>query len=345
MSQSAIYQWIKQKAIKQDAVSAALIMADERPAPTDWMPFLKTLFMVLGGLALAVALLFFLAYNWQSMGVIFKFAMVQAGLFLTVLGLWLIKTPAFYNRFNIRPKSLNLMTVIGSVVMVLLIGGLLALFGQVYQTGADPWQLFALWALLISALAITSGQSVLWVMWSSIINVALFLLADSRPLMLLWFNHSADFIWLFFMVNTALWMLLELLSKSSPIKTDKGFYQRCLMADDWGRQLQSLALLMCLTIMGFMAIFEWQSYALTRGLVVLLGLAGLYAYYRYHRPDLLFLAFWMMTLITLLVTLVIQLFDNVFNESVLLLLAILVIALTAAAVAWLKSIQKEWQDE
>src|SRR5690606_16273414 len=29
------------------------------------------------------------------------------------------------------------------------VGGLLALVGQIYQTGADPWQLFLLWAVLL----------------------------------------------------------------------------------------------------------------------------------------------------------------------------------------------------
>ncbi len=35
------------------------------------------------------------------------------------------------------------------LLATLLLGVFLALFGQTYQTGADPWQLFANWALLI----------------------------------------------------------------------------------------------------------------------------------------------------------------------------------------------------
>ena len=34
-------------------------------------------------------------------------------------------------------------------IAVLSVGALMALFGQTYQTGADPWQLFFNWAVVI----------------------------------------------------------------------------------------------------------------------------------------------------------------------------------------------------
>jgi uncharacterized membrane protein len=42
------------------------------------------------------------------------------------------------------------------------IGGLFAFFGQTYQTGADAWQLFALWAALALPLCLGARSDVLW---------------------------------------------------------------------------------------------------------------------------------------------------------------------------------------
>ncbi|TMH00920.1 MAG: DUF2157 domain-containing protein, partial [Betaproteobacteria bacterium] len=52
-----------------------------------------------------------------------------------------------------------------ALLALLGIGGLLAFFGQTYQTGADPWQLFALWALLALPLALAVRGDVLWAPW------------------------------------------------------------------------------------------------------------------------------------------------------------------------------------
>lgn len=45
-------------------------------------------------------------------------------------------------------------------------GGLFAYFGQTYQTGADPWQLFAVWAALGLPLAFGVRSDVLWAPWA-----------------------------------------------------------------------------------------------------------------------------------------------------------------------------------
>lgn len=41
-------------------------------------------------------------------------------------------------------------------------GALMAVFGQVYQTGADDWELFRAWALFLLPLALLGRQTGLW---------------------------------------------------------------------------------------------------------------------------------------------------------------------------------------
>ena len=55
------------------------------------------------------------------------------------------------------------------LLAVLSIGGLFAYFGQTYQTGADPWQLFAVWAVLALPLCLSIRSDVLWTPWALVV--------------------------------------------------------------------------------------------------------------------------------------------------------------------------------
>ena len=61
------------------------------------------------------------------------------------------------------------------LVAAILLGVLLALFGQTYQTGADTWELFATWAALITPWVIVGRFAGLWMLWLALLNVAIVL--------------------------------------------------------------------------------------------------------------------------------------------------------------------------
>lgn len=48
-----------------------------------------------------------------------------------------------------------------------------AVFGQIYQTGADAWQLFALWAACIAPWLPIRPATALWALWVTTLNIAL----------------------------------------------------------------------------------------------------------------------------------------------------------------------------
>jgi uncharacterized membrane protein len=58
----------------------------------------------------------------------------------------------------------------------------LAVVGQIYQSGADPWQLFAAWGLLITPWCLVVPFAGLWALWLTIIDAALFRYADLQVL-------------------------------------------------------------------------------------------------------------------------------------------------------------------
>lgn len=107
----------------------------------------------LAALAAALAglgLVFWIASQWGELGRGARFAVLQAALVLAAAGAWPQRAA--------RP-ALGLLLLLGT-------GALFAFFGQTYQTGADPWQLFALWAALALPLALGLRSDLVWAPWA-----------------------------------------------------------------------------------------------------------------------------------------------------------------------------------
>ena len=129
-------------------------LADEPAILAAWLPRgVAILAAVLGGFGVVM----WVAANWQSMGRMGHFALLQGLVLATGLGAALSE--------KARPP-LGLLGLLG-------IGALLAYFGQTYQTGADPWQLFAWWAVLVLPLCLSARSDVLWTPWALVVMTAI----------------------------------------------------------------------------------------------------------------------------------------------------------------------------
>lgn len=53
------------------------------------------------------------------------------------------------------------------------VGGLLALIGQTYPSGADAWQLFAYWAALGLPFALAARHDAVWLLWTLVVGAAI----------------------------------------------------------------------------------------------------------------------------------------------------------------------------
>src|SRR3546814_15416019 len=79
--------------------------------------------------------------NWNDLGRFAKFGLVGLLLIVAVIGYW---------RLGVDRAAGKASLLVASI----LLGALLALFGQTYQTGADTWELFANWAVLMAPWAL-----------------------------------------------------------------------------------------------------------------------------------------------------------------------------------------------
>ena len=101
----------------------------------DWVQFLTGALLLLGAGLLLSGIVCFFAFNWADLGRFAKFGVLEAAVAICAgLGWW---------------KLSNLSGRVALFAAAVLVGPLLGVYGQTYQTGADPWGLFAFWALLI----------------------------------------------------------------------------------------------------------------------------------------------------------------------------------------------------
>ncbi|MEM6902395.1 MAG: DUF2157 domain-containing protein, partial [Pseudomonadota bacterium] len=128
---------------------------------------------------LLAAVVFFFAFNWATMAPVTKFGLIGGGLTAAVA------------LFSLRPPR-DLAGHMGALIATVLTGVLFAVIGQVYQTGADAWQLFALWAILTVPFLATSRHAAHWLIWAIIAFIAATSFAGQYAIPLDWISrHGA----------------------------------------------------------------------------------------------------------------------------------------------------------
>lgn len=134
-----------------------------------WPRFLSRCATGLGTLLLASGLITWVAANWWHWAAWLRLGLVQLLVLVCLLAACGLRS--WQNRFHPDLAASSLLTGLASVA----VGGLLALIGQIYQSGADPWQLFALWAVLILPMVLTVRTLFLSLLEFVLLNVAMFL--------------------------------------------------------------------------------------------------------------------------------------------------------------------------
>ena len=149
---------IEAAGLPADTAARVLALASRTPSRGEWQRFLGAALLLLGaGLVLSGVVSFF-AFNWAALGRFTKMGIVASAIAACALGA--------------LPRPGTLVARVLLFAASVLVGALLAVFGQTYQTGADPWGLFAVWALLILPWALAACFTPLWLLVVALLDVA-----------------------------------------------------------------------------------------------------------------------------------------------------------------------------
>ncbi len=310
-----ILAWSEKGAIAD--VRAALGIAGVLPAARDWRAFLDQLLLWSGAVALAAAVVFFIAHNWNDLGKFAKFGLVELLLVAAVFAYW---------RLGPDRASGKASLLIASI----LLGALLALFGQTYQTGADTWELFANWAALMAPWVLIGRFAGLWMLLIAVANVAIILYFQVFPgLFEIEFSTERQ-LWTLFGFNTAALAGWELAAR-----------RVAWLNERWGPRLLAIASGATVTILMLQAIFSWAEASGAAVIAYPAWLACAYGAYRLLMRDLFVLAGGCLSLIVVVATF---LGKNLLDSRAAggyLYIAIVVIAMAAASGWWLKQMARE----
>ncbi len=311
-----ILAWSERGAIAD--VQAALGVAGVLPAARDWRAFLDRLLLWSGAVALAAAVVFFIAHNWNDLGKFAKFGLVELPLIAAVLGYWRLGAESAAGKASLLVASI-------------LLGALLALFGQTYQTGADTWELFANWAALMAPWVLVGRFAGLWMLWIAVANVAI----------VFYFRVFPGLFWIVFGTERQLWTLFAF-NTAALVGWELAGRRVAWLGERWAPRLLAIASGATVTMLMLGTIFSWQESSGTALVAYPVWLACAYGAYRVLMRDLLVLAGGCLSLIVVVTAFLAKnLLDSRHEAGSFLFIALVVIAMAAASGWWLKQMAGE----
>ena len=317
---SQIIKFIEQGAIPKEKISAALTATQIAPDARSWRTFIDQLLLWLGWLALAFGVMFFIAYNWGDIDHFTKFGMVEGLIVLAIVA---------YSKFGEDTTASKLSLLVATICL----GVLLALYGQIYQTGADPWQLFFNWALLMLPWALVGRFPAIWIVWVMLINTSIVLYHQAFGLTF-WFMSGSDtgMLWLVFFFNTLSLVVWE-------FSTNRWHW----LSERWAIRLLAIGSGVPVTMLILHAIFSPALDGVVSYLAWATWLALMYFVYRKVRSDLFMLAGCCLSGITVTISFLGKHLLADGSPGSFLFLALVVIGMGAGAAIWLKKIHQESQ--
>ncbi|MBC5774260.1 DUF2157 domain-containing protein [Pontibacter sp. KCTC 32443] len=229
-----------------------------------WIRFMQLFLLVLGGGFLVAGIVFFFAYNWQEMHKFLKIGLVEV-LLIAVAML------AVFTNWSKLVKNLLL------IADVMLVGVLFAVYGQIYQTGANAYDFFLGWTIWVILWVLAARFQPLWVVFMALINTT-FILYVEQVATGLAFPIELDIL---FGINATAVVVWEVLYSKGKISR----------FGKWFPRLATLAALVPVTMS--MIIFMFDNYSsVDKGLCYALAAVAYTAgiWYGYRSRDLFYLS-------------------------------------------------------
>lgn len=172
-----------------------------------WRKFLEYFLSALGIGLFTAGVFFFFAYNWQDMKPFQKFGVLILLMLASIVPVFLSRTTPLVKRICLTAAAL-------------LVGALWAVFGQVYQTGADTYDYFLVWLICTAVWTLASSFPSLWLVGVFLLNLTVYFyfIQDSR----IW--KDAAQLNVLFIFNIFICILTEWLSRRKVIETRPAWF-------------------------------------------------------------------------------------------------------------------------
>jgi uncharacterized membrane protein len=343
--QTASYTAVTEMAIaarlSEAACNSSYKIANLQPDHARWRAYVDRFLMVIGVALMAAGVAAFIAWNWVDLDRLAKFALIQSGILGSAVLTW----------------RLGLNTIAGQsslFIVAFLTGILLALFGQVYQTGADPYGLFLSWAILILPLCVIGRQAGLWLLFHVLLVLTMIMYYTQvlhppegwwqlAQLLgpLVWLGTTvmdstlASSVYALNVIGLVIWELGT--SRGVPWMQGRS-YPRLIALGAFSAVLPSTLVMILAAGFNENAGLHFMSPLL----LAVITVAGLW-YYQFKRQDLMILTLCLLAGIFVATSFAIR--QLMTGSDSLLLLALLIIAEVAGAAWWLKRVSQRWDSQ
>ena len=283
------------------------------PSLQDWSRFIRILLLTLGiGFTIA-GIIFFFAYNWEDLPKFAKLSLTGGLLIVTTL-------------LSLRPQFDPVIRNILLTAAAALVGVLFAVYGQIYQTGANAYDFFLAWTVFISIWVLVANFPPLWVLYLLLINTTILLYAEQVA------NHWSDtqVFTLLFLVN-----LVALIASKFLMKAGKSI-------PTWFTNLVALAAISFSTIGIVTGIFRSLdlSFWLLLLLVALAYAAGIW--YGLHQHSIFYLSIIPVSLIIIGSAWFLEISHD---AGSFLFISLFIIGSATLTIKYLLDLQKKWAHE
>ncbi|MBM4280351.1 MAG: DUF2157 domain-containing protein [Deltaproteobacteria bacterium] len=154
-----VRELVRRGALPTEQLDAALALVQ---GPVDARGVVRGALLFAGVTWLVAAAAYFIAAHWEGL---------SASLRLLLAAVVLVAVAALGAHLGPTTRGGRAATTMAA----LLVGPLLALLGQTYQTGVDPWQLFFGWTALALPFAVASSATAAWVVLVALAHVTVVL--------------------------------------------------------------------------------------------------------------------------------------------------------------------------
>ena len=287
------------------------------PDQKDWKKLLRYSLLALGIGFTVSGLVFFFAYNWADLPKAAKLASVQ--ILLVALSLASLSP-------RLKPLSRNILLT-GAAVLV---GLLFAVFGQIYQTGANAYDFFLAWTLFICIWTLVARFAPLTLGFIILLNTSIIL-----------YQQQVAKDWSFVSLCMLLFVFNGLIaaatywlnSRSTTVKTASWFTHILVLASTTFATLGMVWLIM-----------EHESSRLSYLLPILyLGATAITLNYAFKSKQTFHIAVLALSFIISGCALFLRQIDN--GDGVFLFLTLFIILTVSLTIKGLLSLQKKWRND